>query len=46
MSSARRAIGILAQLEFAELHVQGIEQQQPADQRSPLPKISLITSVA
>ena len=33
MRAAGRAIGILAQLEFAELHVQRIDQQQPADQR-------------
>ena len=32
MSSADRAIRILAQLEFAELHVQGIDQQQAANQ--------------
>ena len=36
MRSADRAIGVLAQLEFAELHVQGIDQQQPADQRLAL----------
>ena len=36
MRSAGRAIGILAQLEFAELHVQRIDQQQPADQRLAL----------
>src|SRR6476659_6843762 len=32
MSSAGRAIGILAQLEFAELHIQGIDQQEAANQ--------------
>ncbi len=36
MRSASRAIGILAQLEFAELHVQRIDQQQPANQRLAL----------
>ena len=32
MSSAYWAIGIFAQLEFAELHIQGIDQQQAANQ--------------
>src|SRR6185295_8016765 len=36
MSSASRAVRILAQLEFAELHVQCVDQQQPANQRRTL----------
>ena len=30
---ADRALGVLAELELAELHLQRVEQQQPADQR-------------
>jgi hypothetical protein len=33
MRPADRAIGILAQLEFAELHAQRVDQQQASDQR-------------
>ena len=33
MGSANRAIRILAQLEFAKLHAQGVDQQQTSDQR-------------
>src|SRR5271170_7262597 len=33
MRAADRAIGILAQLEFAELHAQRVDQQQAADER-------------
>ena len=31
--AANRAIGILAQLEFAELHAERVDQQQTPDQR-------------
>jgi hypothetical protein len=33
MRSARRAVRVLAQLQLAKLHPQGIDQQQPPDQR-------------
>ncbi len=33
MGAADRAIGIFAQLEFAELHAQRVDQQQAADER-------------
>src|SRR5271166_5177850 len=33
MRAANRAIGILAQLQFAKLHAQCIDQQQPSDKR-------------
>src|SRR5258708_8509299 len=32
MLAAHRAIGILAELEFAELHAQRVKEQQAADQ--------------
>ena len=44
--TADRALGILAQLEFAEAHVERVDQQQAADEGSPLPRMSLMTSVA
>ena len=34
--SANRALGVLAQLQFAELHSQGIEEKQAAGQGLPL----------
>src|SRR5271155_2911540 len=33
MRAADRAVGILAQLEFAKLHAQRVNQQQPSDER-------------
>ena len=44
--AAHRAIGVPADLHFLEVHVQGVVQEQPADQRLALPVISLIASVA
>src|ERR1039458_7191286 len=38
MLAADRAIGILAQLEFAEAHVESVDQQQTADERFALAK--------
>src|SRR5215469_3518061 len=36
MRAACRAIGIFPQFEFAEFHAEGIDQQQPADERVAL----------
>ncbi len=36
VEAADRALGILAQLEFAEAHVERVDQQQPADERIAL----------
>src|SRR5262249_31599694 len=33
MLAARRAVGILAQLQFAEFHAQRVDQQEPPDER-------------
>ncbi len=41
MGAADRAIGILAQLQFAELHAQRVDQQQASGQRIALPQNQL-----
>ena len=46
MFAANRAIRILAQAQFAEAHGQRIEQQQRPTSGSPMPRISLMVSMA
>ena len=41
MRAADRAIGILAQLQFAELHAQRIDQEQSSGERIALPQNQL-----